>query len=68
MKVTENGEIVPNILESLERLDDLTWKLTLREGIKFQNGKWLDGEMAGKAIRRQRSACLGSAKFQSLCQ
>jgi peptide/nickel transport system substrate-binding protein len=53
MKVTENGEIVPNVLESLERLDDLTWKLTLREGVQFQNGKKLDGEMAAKAIRRQ---------------
>ena len=53
MKVTEQGEIVPNVLKSLEKIDDLNWKLTIRNGIVFQNGKKLDGRAAAKAIQRQ---------------
>lgn len=53
MKVTEDGKIVPNVLKSLDRIDDLNWKLTIRDNVKFQNGKVLDAQMAARAITRQ---------------
>ncbi len=53
MKVTENGDTVPNVLKSLDRLDSLRWKLTLRKGIRFQNGKELNAKAAAAAIQRQ---------------
>ena len=53
MKVTETGAIVPHVLQALDRLDPLRWKLTLRKGIRFQNGKKLDAKAAAAAIQRQ---------------
>ncbi|HBH30435.1 MAG TPA: hypothetical protein DDX81_00785, partial [Desulfofustis sp.] len=32
------GALVPALATSWERVDDLTWKFDLREGVKFHNG------------------------------
>ncbi len=32
------GHLVPGLATSYERLDDLTWRFTLRQGVKFHNG------------------------------
>jgi len=32
------GELVPGLATSWERKDDLTWRFTLRKGVKFHNG------------------------------
>jgi len=32
------GTLVPGLATSWERLDDLTWRFTLRQGVKFHNG------------------------------
>ena len=42
MRVLDDGVARPWILESLESVDELTWVLTLRQGITFQNGKTVD--------------------------
>src|SRR5690606_4254959 len=39
-----DGRHHPWLLESWESVDDLTWVLTLREGVTFQNGKPVDAE------------------------
>ena len=53
MQVDEDGNIKPNVLKSLDRIDDLNWKLVLREDVYFQNGKQLNAEAAAKNINRQ---------------
>jgi peptide/nickel transport system substrate-binding protein len=40
----DTGESVPHLAESYERLDDLTLRVVLREGITFTNGEPMDAE------------------------
>jgi peptide/nickel transport system substrate-binding protein len=37
-------EIQPGLVTSWERIDDLNWRLKLRKGVKFHNGKEFDAE------------------------
>jgi peptide/nickel transport system substrate-binding protein len=39
VRTTEEMEIVPELAESWEQLDDLTWEFKLRQGVKFHNGE-----------------------------
>lgn len=39
VQVNENMEIVPDLAESWENPDDLTWIFHLRKGVKFHNGE-----------------------------
>ncbi|NPV28115.1 MAG: hypothetical protein HPY58_00380 [Firmicutes bacterium] len=39
-------EVQPGLVLSWDRLDDLTWSLKIREGVKFHNGKEFDAESA----------------------
>lgn len=43
----------PWLLESLENVDELTWRLTLRDGITFQNGDVLDAEALAAVMQYQ---------------
>lgn len=38
------GELIPGLAESWENIDELTWRIQLREGIKFHNGEDFDAE------------------------
>lgn len=33
------GELIPALAESWEHIDELTWRIKLREGVKYHNGK-----------------------------
>ncbi len=46
LKMDENMNIVSDLAESWEQVDDLTWKFTLRKGVKFHNGE----EMTSKDV------------------
>ena len=46
-----DGEVVGWLAESFERLDDLTWRFTLRPGISFSNGEPLDADAVVETIR-----------------
>ena len=35
----EDGQILPNLAESYERLDDVTWRFVLRSDVTFANGE-----------------------------
>jgi peptide/nickel transport system substrate-binding protein len=45
-------EVQPGLVTSWERVDDLNWRLKLREGVKFHNGKEFDAEVAKYAFAR----------------
>lgn len=41
-KFNDNMEIEPWLASSYENLDELTWKITIKDGITFSNGKAVD--------------------------
>lgn len=49
----DEGNLKPNLLESYRQIDDLNWKLTLRENIFFHNGKPLTADALAAAINFQ---------------
>ncbi|WP_163969709.1 ABC transporter substrate-binding protein [Oceanobacillus halotolerans] len=40
----QNGDLVPVLAEDWENVDELTWRLTLKEGVKFHNGADFNAE------------------------
>ncbi len=50
--VNENYEIVPLLSDSWEQTDDVTWKMHIREGVTFHNGKAVDAEAVKKSFER----------------
>lgn len=52
MRVGEDGP-EPWVLESLERVSEADWKLRLRPGVTFQNGRALDAEALAATMSRQ---------------
>lgn len=51
-KINDDLELEPWLVDSYERVDDLTWTFTLRDGVKFSNGKELTGEAAKACLMR----------------
>ena len=43
-KRTADGEIVPDWAESYVNVDDVTWEVTLKQGVKFHTGDELTAE------------------------
>ena len=39
MKINDSMQLEPWIAEGYELVDDLTWKITLKDGVCFSNGK-----------------------------
>jgi peptide/nickel transport system substrate-binding protein len=60
MRFEEDGQFHPFLLEALDSLDPRTWKLTLRPGLTFQNGKPVTAEAVVAAIEYQRANSAGS--------
>jgi len=46
------GEITPRLATAWEQIDDLTWRFTLREGVKFHDGADLNADAVIYAIQR----------------
>jgi peptide/nickel transport system substrate-binding protein len=40
----EDASVTPALAEKWEKVDDLTWKITLRKGVTFQNGEPVNAE------------------------
>ncbi len=49
---TETGELKPQLATSWSRIDDLTWRFKLREGVTFHDGSPLNAAAAKLAIDR----------------
>ncbi|MBR1559570.1 MAG: ABC transporter substrate-binding protein [Clostridia bacterium] len=46
----ETGALVSHIAEDLTQVDDLTWELTLKDGVKFSDGTDLDAEAVAESM------------------
>lgn len=49
-KYSDTMELEPWLAESYENVDELTWKINLKDGIKFTSGRKLDGEAVKECI------------------
>ena len=48
------GKLLPGLATSWERIDDLTWRFTLRQGVKFHNGNdftWEDVKFSFERLK-----------------
>ncbi len=67
--LNENMELVPQLADSWEVVDDLTWKFHIRQGVKFSNGKDLTPEAVKKSLERVISKddrAAANAKMESI--
>ena len=51
IKLDDDVKLQPWVADSWENVDELTWKLHIREGITFHNGKPVDAEAARASIQ-----------------
>jgi len=66
MQFREDGEFHPWLLSDLEVIDDTRWRLTVREGVTFQNGRALDAEAVHAAITHQlENSSAAAASFET---
>lgn len=68
MRPERNGQPSPWVLSALEPVDDLTWRLTLNEGVRFGSGRALDGAALAQLLTwtAQNNATFGAtASFAS---
>lgn len=67
--VDENYDVVPLIADKWEQVDEKTWKLHIREGVTFHNGKSVDAAAVKASLERamenQERAKTG-AKIESI--
>ncbi len=49
-KFTDKMELEPWIADSYENIDELTWKITLKDGVTFSNGKACDAQAVKSCI------------------
>lgn len=62
VKKDENNEIIPGLAKSWEPVDELTWKFTLNEGIKFHDGEDFNAEAVKANLDRILNPELGSPR------
>lgn len=49
---SESLEFVPGLAESWEKIDDLTWEIKLREGVKFHDGSAMTADDVAYSLNR----------------
>lgn len=58
--------IEPNLAESIEAIDDTTWELKLRQGVKFHNGADFTGEDVKFTVERVLDPDVASPQFSNI--
>ena len=49
-KYSDSMEIQPWLAKEYENVDELTWKITLQDGVKFSSGREMDGEAVKECL------------------
>lgn len=49
-KYSDTMEIQPWLAKSYENIDELTWKITLQDNVKFTSGRAMDGEAVKECL------------------
>lgn len=49
-KYSDSMEIQPWLAKDYENIDELTWQITLQDGVKFSSGREMDGEAVKKCL------------------
>lgn len=49
-KFNDNMELEPWIAESYENVDEFTWKITIKDGVNFSNGKKVDAQAVKECL------------------
>lgn len=62
-KVNAEGEVYPELAESITQADATTWELTLRENGKFWSGKNVDADAVMASLERSRELDLQASPF-----
>jgi len=55
VRLDENGEAYPHLIDSYEVAEDVTWKFKLKSGLKFHNGEDLTAEDVKFSLDRVRT-------------
>jgi len=50
MRFEPDGQVVPWVLQDLQNVDETTWRLTLRQGVTFQNGERLTADKLARLL------------------
>ena len=58
--VDKDFNYIPDLAESWQQDDDLTWSFTLVDGVQFQNGETLTANDVAFSIERMKTAGLGA--------
>ena len=53
IEINKDKELVPCLAENWKKLDDLTYEITLRKGVKFHNGAEVTADDAVFTLNRQ---------------
>ena len=51
-----NGNLVSHLAEDLVQVDDLTWELTLKDGVKFSDGSTVDAQAVADGMNAVMAA------------
>lgn len=62
IKIDNDGNTVPCLAETWEQVDELTWKFTLRDGVKFHNGAPLTTDDVLYSLGRTKTSSVTAAK------
>jgi len=62
LEIDNEGNTVPSLAKSWEQVDELTWKFTLREDVKFHNGDPLTAQDVLFSLKRVKESSVTKAK------
>ncbi len=57
LKLTPESKVEPELAESFRSVNDTTWEVILRPGIKFWSGKTVDAAAVKASLERSRKLC-----------
>lgn len=62
-KVDEGGKVLPELAESAKQINDVTWEIKLRPGIKFWSGKECDADAVVASLKESQTEDTGAASY-----